>query len=513
MRHTVIAQDGTGGWARHRIPALTATPAGDLLAVHDARYTIDDLPAPIDLVSQRSRDGGRSWGPPEVLRSGTGIDGYGDASLILDSQRGRLLLWCAASTYAGFFESGVAADDADPHVLHTDVGISADDGHTWTWQRKTAELRGQLGRHGSGGEPVSGLFPSSGSGLQLAEGSHSGRLLQSFLLLRGSEFYVVVARSDDGGASWQLSGELGPGANESTLCEIDDGRVLLHSRSVGSRLAAHSLDGGATFSTLQPVPNLVDPGCNGSLTSWDTQAGFRVVATHLDDPDLRRGLVLDLSPDGGRSWTERAVLTDAEAAYSTAVKTRAGLAVLWETEGTRSLVCSVLDDSDFTAVGPSTSSVTGFRAVLRHVEPAPIAPSVHDVEVPAADASVWGPGVYKMAAPTSGGLQRIRSRVGLSPQYSDALSAGDIVIIDARLGNWSAGDQLLLDDQPTDVGLSIFVDRTVAFGIRRPIVAADLVHDPLVVVFVVHRRNSSTPDVLGTLTIPLRAGAIYANCP
>ncbi len=510
MKHALLARDGTGGWARHRIPALALTPEGDLLAVHDGRHGIDDLPAPIDLLAQRSTDGGRSWGSVEILRTGAGIDGFGDASLLVDSQGGRLLLWCAASTYAGFFESGAAADNADPHVLHTDLGVSADDGHTWTWERKTAELRGQLDHRDDRLEPVSGLFPSSGGGIHLTRGRHRGRLLQSFLLLRGTSFYLVVARSEDGGASWRLSNELGPGANESTMCELADGEVLLHSRSVGARLAAHSVDGGATFSRLQPVPDLLDPGCNGSLVSWVDDAGVHVVASHLDDPDLRRRLVLDLSPDGGRSWTQRAVITDAEAAYSTAVVTDSGLAVLWEAEGTRSLMCSLLDETDFLPAGACSESFSGFEATLRHVEPAAVEPSPYDVEVPAVDAASWGPGVYKMAAPTSGGVQRIRSRAGPSTRDGDALSPGDTLVLDARLGDWSPGDRLLVDGQPADCELPTTSERTVAFGIRRPITLADLTGDPLVIAFEARRENSSALRALGTLTVPLRAGPALA---
>ena len=512
MRHAIVAQNGTGGWARHRIPALSTTPSGDLLAVHDARHGIDDLPAPIDLVSQRSADGGRSWGAPEVLRTGSGIDGFGDASLILDSQRGRLLLWCAASTYAGFFESGVAADDLDPGILHTDLGISDDDGHNWTWERKTADLRGQLRRERGDRYPVSGLFPCSGSGIQLARGSHRGRLLQSFLLLRGAELFVAVAHSDDNGAGWQLSTQLGPGANESTLCELADGRVLLHSRSVGTRLAAHSVDGGETFSTLQPVPELIDPGCNGSLLSWLDATGNHVAASHLDDPDLRRRLVLDLSADCGRSWGRRAVITGAEAAYSTAVKTESGVTVLWEAQGTNALVCTVVDDSDFLPWEETPSdSLLDFQAALRHVEPAPSASSPYDVEVRAVDAGVWGPGVYKMAAPSSGGVQAIRSRAGVSLRDTGACSAGDTLVIDARLGEWAPGDRLIVDGERVDVELTSRRGRTLAFGIRRSITPADLHKEFLLIVFEAERRGAAAPQALGVLSVPLRDAKLPAQ--
>ncbi|MGJ9402083.1 exo-alpha-sialidase, partial [Arthrobacter sp. KK5.5] len=102
---TVLARRGEGGYQQYRIPALAVTPAGALLAAYDARPTLDDLPSPVDLVLRRSVDGGRTWDTQRVFRTGTGMQGYGDPSLLVDRTTGRVFCFHAATTRWGFFES------------------------------------------------------------------------------------------------------------------------------------------------------------------------------------------------------------------------------------------------------------------------------------------------------------------------------------------------------------------------------------------------------------------------
>ena len=85
---------GSDGIALHRIPALTVTPKGTLIAVADARVDEgDDLPNNIDLVMRRSFDLGRTWTPSEVIVDFPGTEGAGDASLLTDRETGRVFLF------------------------------------------------------------------------------------------------------------------------------------------------------------------------------------------------------------------------------------------------------------------------------------------------------------------------------------------------------------------------------------------------------------------------------------
>lgn len=82
----VLAVRGRGGYRQYRIPALAVTARGTVLAAYDGRPNLDDLPSPIDLLVRRSTDNGQTWSGQEVVRSGTGLEGFGDPSLLVDAE-------------------------------------------------------------------------------------------------------------------------------------------------------------------------------------------------------------------------------------------------------------------------------------------------------------------------------------------------------------------------------------------------------------------------------------------
>ena len=95
-----------------------------------------------------------------------------------------------------------------------------------------------------------------GHGIQLV----SGRLIipcdyQVKVNLRADDpEYALVIYSDDGGAIWQMGGQLGPGCDESIAVQTADGGLYLNCRNkaeVGFRVFGRSTDGGLTFSPRQ----------------------------------------------------------------------------------------------------------------------------------------------------------------------------------------------------------------------------------------------------------------------
>lgn len=401
----------------HRIPALTWLDGTGLIALFDARLTVDDLPAPIDLVCSTSTDG-RSWTPPRPAITATGHRGVGDASL-MTTVGGELLAFHAASDLAGFFESrdlnraGIAEASDVTHV-HVARG------------QMSGKMRGELGWTSQSitdviAEPgTDAAFASSGTGIRLK----SGRLLQSIVVRAGAEIFLRVLRSDDDGHSW-LSADVAGVGNEATIAELPDGTVILHSRGVGHRLASYSHDGGVTFSTLETVEELVDPGCNGHLLFWNA-AGV-LATTHLADPHLRRHLVVDISMDFGETWTHRITIEKAEAAYSTAVEMPNGeLAILWEAGGCRSLKCTVVSADDIEERVPAPlEAVASLRHVVRDIEGA-------GIEVAMPDPGQWGEGVFKIVSDPTASTQVIRTRDDKIPAHSDSLEIGDELVFDVR---------------------------------------------------------------------------------
>jgi sialidase-1 len=327
----VLAVRGTGGYRQYRIPALAVSRQGTLLAAYDGRPNLDDLPNPIDLLLRRSTDNGRTWGEQQVVRTGSGLNGYGDPSLLVDVETGRIFMFHAAGTHAGFFEAA-AGLEPDDNVQHCDLSFSDDDGLSWQHRRITAQLKARPPVHPDK-PPITGIFAAAGQGIQIHTGPHRGRLVQQFVVLAGGGIMAASAYSDNHGDIWTL-GELigarthGHAPNENKVAALHDGRLLLHSRGTPRRLAAISDDGGATWSALRPVEDLPDPGDNGSLVRFDGLPSLTsfadeatdswLLATNNQDTALRRNTVISLSTNNGRSWPAKLVLCPGSSAYSTA---------------------------------------------------------------------------------------------------------------------------------------------------------------------------------------------------
>ncbi|MDR6794047.1 sialidase-1 [Pseudarthrobacter oxydans] len=382
----VLASRGTCGYRQYRIPALCVTANGTVLAAYDGRPNLDDLPSPIDLLIRRSTDCGRTWDSQEVVRTGTGLEGFGDPSLLVDMDTQRIFLFHAAGTRAGFFEATTGEDPDDEDVQHCDLSFSDDDGLTWQHRRITGQLKGSTDR------PVTGIFAAAGQGIQVHSGPYKGRLVQQFVVLCEGTIMAASAYSDDHGHSWAL-GQLvggqthGFSPNENKVAALADGRLLLHSRSMPHRLAATSDDGGATWSALSPVEELPDPSDNGSLARFDglpnvagladRSTGSWLLATNNHDTALRRNTVLSLSADNGRTWPAKLALCPGSSAYSTAARLPDGnIGVLYERQGYREIVFASVPPEQLTqqlAAPPITASGDGpgleFDIELRSITP------------------------------------------------------------------------------------------------------------------------------------------------
>ncbi|WP_051389270.1 sialidase family protein [Arthrobacter sp. 35W] len=452
----VLARRGTAGYRQYRIPALAVSTHGTILAAYDGRPNLDDLPNPIDLLLRRSTDGGRTWGAQQVVRTGTGLDGYGDPSLLVDAQTGRIFLFHAAGTQAGFFEAveGLYPDDA---VQHTDVSFSDDDGGTWTHRRLTAGFKR---------EGITGLFAAAGQGIQIHTGPFTGRLVQQMVVLFHGEIHCASAYSDDHGETWTL-GELVPGGNENKVACRDDGTLLLHTRATPFRMATVSYDGGHSYGTLAPVPELPDPSDNGSLSRWDGLPTVRafaapetagwLLAANNQDADLRRNTVLSLSTDHGASWGRKLVLCEGSSAYSSAARLPNGnIGVLYERQGYQEIVFASVDPallagipvaadavaSETQASGEEPEGALALDVVLRSItpgRPATWATVGESVALVPADGE-WDASVFKEMgqAYSAAQPQILSNRESQDLNYGPVVpgfKAGDILAFSGRVAN------------------------------------------------------------------------------
>lgn len=326
-----LATRGQGGFPQYRIPALTKTTEGTLIAAYDGRPTMADLPSNIAMIIRRSTDGGKTWTQQQVVRQDPAPKGYGDPSLLVDRHTGRIFLFYAAGTNQGFVGSATGNDPDDPNVLQADYSFSDDDGLTWHHRRITPQIK----------DPSwGGMFASSGQGIQLTTGPYAGRLIQQYCIRINGQNYAASAYSDDDGNTWQMGKLVGPGMDENKTVQLADGSVMLNIRAAGHRKVAISHDGGETYSTPVADPTLVDPGDNGAVLRVAPDAPASDPAAHLllsannDDPAIRRNETVRLSCDDGKTWAASKVIDKESSAYSTlAMVTPDRVGLFYERDG------------------------------------------------------------------------------------------------------------------------------------------------------------------------------------
>ena len=437
-----LARRGRNGYRQYRIPALAVTTAGTVLAAYDGRPNLDDLPNTIDLLLRRSTDHGQTWEEQQVIRTGSGLQGFGDPSLLVDADTSRTFCFHAAGTRAGFFESAEGSQPED-EVQHVDLSYSDDDGKTWSHRRLTAQLK----RPG-----ITGIFAAAGAGIQLRTGRFAGRLLQQMVVLYRGQIRAASAYSDDHGQSWRLGELTGTEANENKAVQLPDGRVLMNSRAPGRRLQAISTDGGHSYSELAPVDDLPDPGDNGSICAVPAEDGQLLLLTNNRDAALRRNTVLSVSFDDGDHWSPVQTICPGSSAYSTAALLADGsLGVLFERDG--------YQDIAFTRFGPGLLAPDAlaeaaasyredpggeFTMVLRSITPARPErwTSVGEEHVISAAAGDWAGHTWKeIGQGYQDGLQVLGSREAQLANYGPvlpALRAGDVLAFTGRFANTSA---------------------------------------------------------------------------
>ncbi|MFK4546625.1 sialidase-1 [Streptomyces tendae] len=295
-----------GGYACFRIPALVRTTDGTLLAFAEGRVLDCGDAGDIDVVLKRSTDGGRTWGPLQVVNDGGG-DTHGNPAPVVDRATGRVLL---LETYnAGRTDGANCAVPCarTPHLQHSD-----DDGRTWSAPR-------DLGPEILPPDWNSWYATGPVHGVQLTGGAHPGRLVvgvnaETWDGTRVTANHAALVVSDDGGEHWRTGatdtwpvaadGTFRQKPSELTLTERADGALLVSGREengtdLGHRTQALSRDGGDTFAApFRTLPDLYAPQVQGAVL----RLGDRTLLSVPADPDRRRTMTVRSSWDGGATW-------------------------------------------------------------------------------------------------------------------------------------------------------------------------------------------------------------------
>uniref|UniRef100_UPI000D694F87 sialidase family protein n=1 Tax=Nocardia aurea TaxID=2144174 RepID=UPI000D694F87 len=271
---------GTDGYHTFRIPATVVTKAGTVLAFAEGRRGSADDHGHIDLVLRRSTDGGRTWGPLQVVGREPNRGTVGNPSPVVTSG-GRIVLVSVRNGPAATEDRIRRGQVPAAQGRRVYVQTSDDDGVTWSAPREiTAGVKRPEWRW---------YATTPGHAVQLRHGAHAGRVVvpaNHSLPPAGGDNGTEAKYngghallSDDGGQTWRIgyvddNPDGYVNVNETTATELPDGRLYLNTRTdstaPGTRADACSPDGGQSLELpFRPQAGLVCPVVEGSVLWLD----------------------------------------------------------------------------------------------------------------------------------------------------------------------------------------------------------------------------------------------------
>jgi len=316
---TVVFRSETEGYNTFRIPAIVSAPNGDLLAFAEGRKNSRSDTGDIDLLLKRSSDGGKTWGPIQVLWD-DGTNTCGNPCAVVDEKTGTI--WLLSTHNLGKDKEEAIVRGASDGGRTVWVLHSKDNGATWTQAVNITKTTKQ--------PDWTWYATGPGIGIQIKHGPHAGRLVipsdHNFKDAKTGkpEHASHAIYSDDHGATWQLGGTIQPGMNECQVAELFDGKgtLLMDMRSyrgLAQRAQSRSADGGATWSEAVDVPVLVEPVCQASILRWESAGAGRpgwLLFANPADAKKRRNLTVRASADNGATWPHTLVLREGGTGYS-----------------------------------------------------------------------------------------------------------------------------------------------------------------------------------------------------
>ncbi|MFN7138620.1 MAG: exo-alpha-sialidase [Limisphaerales bacterium] len=320
----VLRQQGQEEVHTYRIPGLTTTKAGSLIAVFDLRYTsARDLPGDVDVGMMRSTDLGSTWEPMQVILDYPADEpdahgnGVGDPCVLADLKTGTIFvagLWSKGLRGWAGSGPGMSPDETGQFVLTR----SDDDGRTWS---EPINITSQVKR------PEWKLcFQRPGRGIQLRDGTLVMPAQYKDELDVPHSFFIY---SEDHGEHWQASPPVVVGTNlwttEAQVAELANGDILISMRNHDVRkqrawatFSRNPRSGKLTDGKWSPVSfALNDPQCMGALVSYTNPEGEHIVLFANPASKTRRQLLTVYeSRDGGKTWPVSKLIDSRPSAYS-----------------------------------------------------------------------------------------------------------------------------------------------------------------------------------------------------
>ena len=312
LAHTLVYQPGDYNSANYRIPAVITAKDGSIVAVTDKRkYNEGDLPEDIDIVCNRSTDGGHTWSEPYTIALGTGVNhGFGDCALAWSNDDDGLI--------AGFVGGPGLWYSTPSNPIRTYIAKSYDNGQTWTEPE-------DITRFIFGDDCIyeeqrtwRASFFGSGNGLRTS----TGRLMfvAAIRETTAQVLYNHAVYSDDDGQTWHVSGRASSSGDEAKVTELVDGRILMSIRHAGNRWYNISEDGGETWQpTTSTWYDITAPACNGDMIRYtsENQGHDRNRLLHsVPYGNSRTNVTVYVSYDEGETWPVSKCIVPYSSAYS-----------------------------------------------------------------------------------------------------------------------------------------------------------------------------------------------------
>jgi sialidase-1 len=325
----------------YRIPGLTTTNKGTIIAVYDIRYNNSgDLPGNIDVGMSRSEDGGKTWQPMKIIMDmgePQANNGIGDPSILFDPVTKKIFvaaLWSKGNRSIAGSEPGLSPDTTGQFVLVS----SDDDGLTWSEPYNiTAQVKNPLWHI---------YFQGPGNGIAMQDGT----------LVFPSQYWdesrkpgiphASIIYSKDHGKTWTSGVGAKSNTTESQVVETAPGTLLLNMRdNRGSfRSVSTTKDLGKHWvEHISSYHALPDPVCMAGLISAKVKVKgvLKEVLffSNCNSSSARLNTTVKASLDFGKTWLPaHQLLVDERRSYGYSTMTRIDdhtIGLLYE--GTRDL--------------------------------------------------------------------------------------------------------------------------------------------------------------------------------
>lgn len=314
IERSEVVAPGPQAYSLIRTPSLIVLDDGTIICKTGGKQGRSDWAA-ADVLTQISRDGGKTWSAPAVMaRSEKTINAYPIKG----------------------------AGNSVHFIVMTDYGkleyqVSRDGGTTLSSPRDITDVLTKWAD--SKGIKWTVVAPGPGSGVR----TKAGRLLVPLWVAtdptrKHAPSFVTMMYSDDEGATWAVGDIIAdntpetPNPNESDVIELPDGRVMVTMRNIGpnrQRLVSWSNNGATGWSKPVYHADLFEPICQASAAVTTLKDGRAMIvhvapAGPVDPKDIppapkqapRVRLAISASLDEGKTYPIKVILDEGRSAYS-----------------------------------------------------------------------------------------------------------------------------------------------------------------------------------------------------